>query len=60
MKAAGNAGVAVALFLACVFAYQIRLGAVQTYGEVIHEFDPWFNYRATEVPPSLRLSLALK
>ena len=20
----------------------------QTYGAVIHEFDPWFNYRATE------------
>lgn len=24
------------------------LGAVWKYGRVIHEFDPWFNYRATE------------
>jgi dolichyl-diphosphooligosaccharide--protein glycosyltransferase len=28
-------------------AYQIRLFAIQNYGLVIHEFDPWFNYRAT-------------
>ena len=27
---------------------QIRLYAVTNYGRVIHEFDPWFNYRATE------------
>ncbi len=26
----------------------IRLDAVFTYGRVIHEFDPWHNYRATE------------
>jgi Oligosaccharyl transferase STT3 subunit len=26
----------------------IRLDAVRNYGKVIHEFDPWFNYRATE------------
>ena len=29
-------------------AYQIRLYALQEYGRVIHEFDPYFNYRATE------------
>ncbi|ORC83343.1 putative oligosaccharyl transferase subunit [Trypanosoma theileri] len=29
-------------------AYSIRLISVQIYGKVIHEFDPWFNYRATE------------
>jgi dolichyl-diphosphooligosaccharide---protein glycosyltransferase len=29
-------------------AYDIRLYAIRTYGLVIHEFDPWFNYRATE------------
>eukprot|EP00929_Paragymnodinium_shiwhaense_P050889 TRINITY_DN25620_c0_g1_i1.p1 TRINITY_DN25620_c0_g1~~TRINITY_DN25620_c0_g1_i1.p1 ORF type:complete len:1033 (+),score=90.75 TRINITY_DN25620_c0_g1_i1:64-3162(+) len=29
-------------------AYRIRLFAIETYGPVIHEFDPWFNYRATE------------
>ena len=27
---------------------RIRLYAVYNYGRVIHEFDPWFNYRATE------------
>ena len=30
-------------------AYMIRMGAIQEYGRVIHEFDPYFNYRATEV-----------
>lgn len=34
------------LFLA--FAVRIRLFAVEKYGPVIHEFDPWFNFRATE------------
>lgn len=29
-------------------AYHIRLHAVINYGRVIHEFDPWFNYRAAE------------
>jgi dolichyl-diphosphooligosaccharide---protein glycosyltransferase len=29
-------------------AYDIRLYAIREYGYVIHEFDPWFNYRATE------------
>jgi len=29
-------------------AYKIRLYAVINYGRVIHEFDPWFNFRATE------------
>ena len=34
----------------CVrWAYKIRLQAIEEYGPVIHEFDPWFNYRATEV-----------
>jgi len=33
----------------CVsWAYRIRLQAIEEYGPVIHEFDPWFNYRATE------------
>eukprot|EP00392_Amoebophrya_sp_AT5.2_P010845 g10912.t1 len=30
------------------FAYDVRLFAIRKYGYVIHEFDPWFNYRATE------------
>jgi dolichyl-diphosphooligosaccharide--protein glycosyltransferase len=29
-------------------AYTIRLHAVNVYGRVIHEFDPWFNFRATK------------
>jgi len=38
----------VGLLFALYSAYEIRLGAVRVYGKVIHEFDPWFNYRATE------------
>ena len=30
-------------------AYNIRLYAITEFGRVIHEFDPYFNYRATEV-----------
>jgi dolichyl-diphosphooligosaccharide---protein glycosyltransferase len=37
------------LYLALYSAYQIRLRAILDYGPVIHEFDPYFNYRATEV-----------
>ena len=33
---------------ACVAAVYIRLQAVFNYGRVIHEFDPWFNFRATQ------------
>merc|ERR1711871_1140503 len=33
---------------ACSLAYNIRMFAINTYGRVIHEFDPWFNFRATE------------
>eukprot|EP00924_Labyrinthula_sp_SR-Ha-C_P005826 maker-scaffold_14-snap-gene-6.51-mRNA-1 protein AED:0.04 eAED:0.04 QI:0/0.33/0.42/1/0.66/0.57/7/762/737 len=41
--------IAIAGFIyAGITAYQIRLFAVQDYGKVIHEFDPWFNYRSTE------------
>ena len=38
----------VGLYYAGKEAYKIRLYAIKTYGRVIHEFDPWFNYRATE------------
>jgi dolichyl-diphosphooligosaccharide--protein glycosyltransferase len=40
-----------ALYLAYVLAleaYRIRLNAIHEYGAVIHEFDPWFNFRATQ------------
>jgi len=36
------------LSVAAWLAYDIRLFAIRTFGTVIHEFDPWFNYRATE------------
>ncbi|KPA86000.1 oligosaccharyl transferase-like protein [Leptomonas pyrrhocoris] len=43
------AGVMVgAILYALRVAYTIRLISVQLYGYLIHEFDPWFNYRATE------------
>ena len=29
-------------------AYRIRTYALTEYGMVIHEFDPWFNFRATQ------------
>jgi dolichyl-diphosphooligosaccharide--protein glycosyltransferase len=32
----------------CRIAYDIRLHAVRDYGKVIHEFDPYFNFRSTE------------
>ena len=38
----------VTIFWAFVNAYKIRLHAVEVYGRVIHEFDPWFNFRATQ------------
>ena len=36
-------------YVALQQAYTIRLRAISEYGPVIHEFDPYFNYRATEV-----------
>jgi len=35
------------LYRASLEAYRIRLFAVEEYGRIIHEFDPYFNYRAT-------------
>ena len=39
----------VSFMYATIYAYNIRLHAIREYGPVIHEFDPYFNYRATEV-----------
>ena len=33
---------------ACYSAYDIRMYALREYGFIIHEFDPWFNFRATQ------------
>jgi asparagine N-glycosylation enzyme membrane subunit Stt3 len=30
-------------------SFRIRLLAIVDFGTVIHEFDPYFNFRATEV-----------
>jgi dolichyl-diphosphooligosaccharide--protein glycosyltransferase len=37
----------VVVWYALSVAYDIRMHAIKEYGMVIHEFDPWFNYRAT-------------
>ena len=37
-----------ALYTICGWAVDIRMHAVRNYGRVIHEFDPWFNMRATQ------------
>ncbi len=42
-------------FVTC--AYVIRLQAIYEYGPVIHEFDPYFNYRATEVSFNKKLPI---
>lgn len=36
------------LLLAWVLGFSIRLFSVIRFESVIHEFDPWFNYRATK------------
>ncbi|KAG5492529.1 hypothetical protein JKF63_01107 [Porcisia hertigi] len=36
------------LTMSCLRAFTIRMLSVQMYGYLIHEFDPWFNYRAAE------------
>jgi hypothetical protein len=48
VQALVGAGLLHALFLICREAYQIRLYAIEEFGRIIHEFDPYFNYRATE------------
>ena len=35
-------------FLISVLAFLIRVFSVIRYESVIHEFDPWFNYRVTQ------------
>ena len=39
-------------FIILYNAYNIRMHAIKEYGPVIHEFDPYFNFRATEVSSS--------
>lgn len=45
-----RSGILIVLILYSLHAaYKIRLHAITTFGTVIHEFDPYFNFRATEV-----------
>nr|CAB3266667.1 dolichyl-diphosphooligosaccharide--protein glycosyltransferase subunit STT3B-like [Phallusia mammillata] len=37
----------VVLALCCIIGFSSRLFAVIRFESIIHEFDPWFNYRAT-------------
>eukprot|EP00850_Spirogloea_muscicola_P022762 SM000310S11953 [mRNA] locus=s310:22945:30889:- [translate_table: standard] len=39
---------ALTLLLICVMAFSIRLFSVIKYESVIHEFDPYFNFRVTQ------------
>lgn len=42
----------VVAYIMCIIlynAYRIRMQAIDEFGPVIHEFDPYFNFRATEV-----------
>ncbi|KAK8797136.1 hypothetical protein WA158_004346 [Blastocystis sp. Blastoise] len=32
----------------CIFSFLIRLFAIVRFESVIHEYDPWFNYRASK------------
>ena len=38
----------VILFLIALFAFAVRVFSVISYESVIHEFDPWFNFRTTK------------
>jgi hypothetical protein len=37
-----------ALLCICIIAFSVRLFSVIKYESVIHEFDPYFNYRVTQ------------
>jgi len=48
LSAVYAAGLGNVLYFALQQAYEIRMHSIHEYGRVIHEFDPYFNYRATE------------
>jgi dolichyl-diphosphooligosaccharide--protein glycosyltransferase len=37
------------LALICAIAVGVRVFSVIRYESVIHEFDPWFNFRGSEI-----------
>lgn len=36
------------LLLTCAISFMIRIFSVIKFESVIHEYDPWFNYRSTK------------
>ena len=48
------------LYKALTWAVDFRMHAINTFGLVIHEFDPWFNFRATQYLADNGLSKFLK
>jgi dolichyl-diphosphooligosaccharide--protein glycosyltransferase len=46
---AGVTTLLIVVSLACIYitGFMVRLFSVIRYESIIHEFDPWFNYRAT-------------
>ena len=42
------AAAAYIIFTASRWAFEFRLHSITNYGSVIHEFDPYFNFRATQ------------
>lgn len=49
MAVAGAAAQAAILTTICFVAFVVRLFAVIRYESVIHEFDPYFNFRVTQI-----------
>lgn len=47
-SAAAQIAKASALLCICIMAFSLRLFSVVKYESVIHEFDPYFNYRVTQ------------
>merc|ERR1719347_2081115 len=49
MNPAGSKSLIVFIVLACccIIGFASRLFAVIRFESIIHEFDPWFNYRST-------------
>lgn len=47
VSAYGHIACGLALLAICVMAFSLRLFSVVKYESVIHEFDPYFNFRVT-------------
>lgn len=48
------------LVLICLVSFSIRLFSVLRYESIIHEFDPWFNFRSTRYVEVLVLSVVIQ